>query len=432
MRNSASALALQLCLDFDQLIAPAKPVIPVAPQPTLFTTTIVDAAQPPREAPVDFSFAAGRTLARSWKDRARDNVEAIRLLNLLDREQRSASPAEQDTISRFIGFGASELANTMFVRRGDEFREGWGELGQALVAETTDVELQSLKRATQYAHYTPEYIVRAIWDAARILGFTGGQVLEPGCGSGLFMGLRPETLSDDTLFVGIENDPITARVASALYPNQVIRCVDFDKAPLPADFDLAIGNPPFSNLTVQNRTELGKLGLSLHDYFIAKSLEHLRPGGIALFVTSRYSLDKSDAKARRHIDGIADFLGAVRLPGKAMREEAGTDVVVDILLFQKLGRRTGSISAKFPTATKVRGRCGSTAISSIILTMFWVATNGEAASSAWTTRARPSPALISRQPLRPPCQKSHRSTKAPASRSSASPRYATRSMSRWM
>ncbi|TNE43753.1 MAG: lactate dehydrogenase [Sphingomonadales bacterium] len=340
MRNSASALALQLCLDFDQLIAPAKPVIPVAPQPTLFTTTIVDAAQPPREAPVDFSFAAGRTLARSWKDRARDNVEAIRLLNLLDREQRSASPAEQDTISRFIGFGASELANTMFVRRGDEFREGWGELGQALVAETTDVELQSLKRATQYAHYTPEYIVRAIWDAARILGFTGGQVLEPGCGSGLFMGLRPETLSDDTLFVGIENDPITARVASALYPNQVIRCVDFDKAPLPADFDLAIGNPPFSNLTVQNRTELGKLGLSLHDYFIAKSLEHLRPGGIALFVTSRYSLDKSDAKARRHIDGIADFLGAVRLPGKAMREEAGTDVVVDILLFQKHGSAT--------------------------------------------------------------------------------------------
>ena len=138
-------------------------------------------------------------------------------------------------------------------------------------------------------------------------------------------GLRPDALSQDTLFVGIDNDPVTARVAKALYPGQVIRCVDFDKAPLPSDFDLAIGNPPFSNLTVQNRTELGKLGLSLHDYFIARSLEHLRPGGIALFVTSRYSLDKSDPKARHHIDSIADFLGAVRLPGRVMRQEAGTD-----------------------------------------------------------------------------------------------------------
>lgn len=335
MRNSASALTLQLCLDFDQPVAPAKPVASIAPEAPLFTTADADAAQSSRDAPVDFSFARGRTLAPSWKGRAQDNVEAIRLLNLLDRERRSASPAEQEAIAKFIGFGASELANNMFARREHDFREGWQDLAQALVAETTDAELQSLKRATQYAHYTPEYIIRAMWNAARVLGFTGGQILEPGCGSGLFIGLRPDTLSEDTLFVGIENDPVTARVASALYPNQLIRCIDFDKASLPADFDLAIGNPPFSNLTIQNRTELGRLGLSLHDYFIAKSLEQLRPGGIALFVSSRYSLDKSDPKARRHIDGIADLLGAVRLPGQAMRQEAGTDVVVDILLFQK-------------------------------------------------------------------------------------------------
>ncbi len=341
MRNSASALALQLRLDFQQPLAPVEsrsspdtlelPLL--SPRPSV-------AAAPPTVDLIDFSFAAGRTLAHTWKARAQDNVAAIRLLNLLDCEGRPATEGEQEAISRFIGFGASELANTMFARRGDAFREGWDELGQALVAETTDAELQSLKRATQYAHYTPEYIIRAMWAAARILGFAGGQVLEPGCGSGLFMGLRPEGLSQDTLFVGIENDPVTARVASALYPNQVIRCIDFDKASLPGNFDLAIGNPPFSNLTIQNKTEIGRLGLSLHDFFIAKSLEHLRPGGIALFVTSRYSLDKSDHKARRHIDGIADFLGAVRLPGKAMREEAGTDVVVDILLFQKHGSDT--------------------------------------------------------------------------------------------
>ncbi|MGD9811022.1 MAG: helicase-related protein [Sphingobium sp.] len=336
MRNSASALALQLSLDFDQ---------PVAPIGTGITSKMEELplfppkpAEPAGISPVcrqDFSFVAGRVLAPSWKGRARDNIEAIRLLNQLDREHRPATSAEQALIARFIGFGASELANGIFADRAGEFRPGWEELGQSLIAETTDAELQSLKRATQYAHYTPEYIIRAMWEAAGTLGFTGGQILEPGCGSGLFMGLRPDHLTGDTVFVGIENDPVTARVASALYPGQIVRCVDFDKATLPADFDLVIGNPPFSNLTIQNKTQIGRLGLSLHDYFIAKSLDHLRPGGIALFVTSRYSLDKSDPRARRHIDTIADFLGAVRLPGKAMREEAGTDVVVDILLFQK-------------------------------------------------------------------------------------------------
>lgn len=332
MRNSASALALQLCLDFDQ---PIKPALEPPKTSTLASDLFEVTAKPPPAPAIDFSFAAGRLLAPSWKARAQDNIEAIRLLNLIDREGRGATPAEQEAIAKFIGFGASDLANNMFARRGDEYRPGWEELGQSLVAQTTETELQSLKRATQYAHYTPEYIVRAMWEAARILGFTGGQILEPGCGSGLFMGLRPADLSSDTLFVGIENDPITARVAAALYPRQIIRCIDFDKASLPGDFDLAIGNPPFSNVTVQNRTPLGRMGLSLHDFFIARSIEQLRPGGIAMFVTSRYSLDKSDPTARQHIDAMADFLGAVRLPGKAMRDEAGTDVVVDILLFQK-------------------------------------------------------------------------------------------------
>lgn len=336
MRNSASALALQLCLDFDEIVAAVGETIARdAEEPRALAPDVPGASNPPPRGSADFSFAAGRTLAPSWKARAHDNIEAIALLNLLDRERRAAAPAEQQRIARFIGFGASELANGIFADRSGAFRAGWEELGQRLIAETTDLELQSLKRATQYAHYTPDYIVRAMWDAARILGFARGQVLEPGCGSGNFMGLRPDHLSPETVFVGIENDPITARVASALYPGQIIRCIDFDKASLPDDFDLAIGNPPFSNLSVHNRTALGKLGLSLHDFFIAKSLECLRPGGLALFVTSRYTLDKSDPKARLHIDGIADFLGAVRLPGKAMREEAGTDVVVDILLFQK-------------------------------------------------------------------------------------------------
>jgi N12 class adenine-specific DNA methylase len=336
MRNSASALALQLSLDFDAIVASVINTCAADPaDPGFAVSRTCDNGKASSIGPVDFSLAAGRSLASSWKDRARDNIEAIRLLKLLDSQQRGATPAEQQAIARFIGFGASELANNIFADRGGRFRDGWEELGRSLAAETTDAELQSLKRATQYAHFTPEYIVRAMWDAARVLGFTGGQVLEPGCGSGLFIGLRPDTLSPDTRFVGIENDPVTARIATALYPGQIIRCIDFGKATLPGDFDLAIGNPPFSNLSIQNRTSLGRLGLSLHDFFIAKSLEHLRPGGVALFVTSRYSLDKSDTKARRHMDAIADFLGAVRLPAKAMKQEAGTDVIVDVLLFRR-------------------------------------------------------------------------------------------------
>ena len=324
---------LQLSLDFDILLAPVAIVAVAVPEQVAGIEA--DADRIPHPSATDVSLAAGRMLALSWRGRANDNLEAIRLLNLLDREARPATSDEQQQIAKFTGFGASDLANNAFADRAGVFRAGWADLGEALIAETSDVELQSLRRATQYAHYTPEYIVRAMWAAAQRLGFSGGQILEPGCGSGLFMGLRPDGLSDDTLFVGIENDPVTARVAQALYPNQIIRCIDFDKARLPRDFDLAIGNPPFSNLSIRDRTPLGRLGLSLHDYFIAKAIDQLRPGGIALFVTSRYTLDKSDPAARRHIDGMADFLGAVRLPAKAMKDEAGTDVVVDILLFSK-------------------------------------------------------------------------------------------------
>lgn len=336
MPNSASALALQMSLDFDQIVAHAigamdgKSVPP--PLAGLPSGQLVPASRPKL---LDFSLAGEHGLAPTWLERACDNVEAIRLLTLIEREQRAADPDEQARIARFTGFGASDLANGMFPDRSGEYRQGWREAGQSLAQLVSDAELHSLKRATQYAHYTPAHIVRAMWKAASILGFKGGQILEPGCGSGLFMGLRPKDLSSDSLFVGIENDPVTARVAKALYPNQMIRCESFDKSVLPQDFDLAIGNPPFSNLSIRDRTAIGQLGLSLHDFFIAKSIEHLRPGGIALFVTSRYTLDKSDPRARSHIGSMADFLGAVRLPGKAMRQEAGTDVVVDILLFQK-------------------------------------------------------------------------------------------------
>ena len=180
-------------------------------------------------------------------------------------------------------------------------------------------------------------MVRAIWRALRRMGFSGGRVLEPGCGTGLFFALMPEALETKTTLTGVEMDPITARIAKLLYPNARIRAEDFTKARIAETYDLVIGNPPFSSRTVRADDPAGRLSLSLHDYFIARSIERLRPGGLAAFVTSRWTMDKADPTARMFLASMADLVGAVRLPEGAMRAAAGTDVVVDILFFQKRG-----------------------------------------------------------------------------------------------
>jgi SAM-dependent methyltransferase len=172
-------------------------------------------------------------------------------------------------------------------------------------------------------------MIRAIWRALRRMGFDGGRVLEPGCGTGLFFALCPEALVGKLALTGVEMDPTTARIAKLLYPNALIRHEDFTKAKLPELYDLAIGNPPFSDRTVRADDPAGELRLSVHDYFIARSVERLRPGGLAAFVTSRWTMDKVDGKARQQIAAMADLIGAVRLPEGAMHDRAGTEVVVD-------------------------------------------------------------------------------------------------------
>ena len=276
-----------------------------------------------------------RLLAPNWKGRAADNLAAIRLLQDLEREDRAATTEEQERLARFTAFGGGDLSQSMFRRAGEDFRGGWEDLGRELEQLVNQEEIAGLARATQYAHYTPEFMVRAMWDALIRMGFSGGNVLEPGCGTGLFLAMLPERAAGKVALTGIEADPITARIAAKLFPEAWIRAEDFTKARLTERYDVVIGNPPFSDRTVRADDAAGKLHLSLHDYFIARSIERLKPGGVAAFVTSRWTMDKFVATAREHIATMADLIGAVRMPQGAMAADAGTEVVVDVLLFQR-------------------------------------------------------------------------------------------------
>jgi hypothetical protein len=283
-------------------------------------------------APTNFRLLGDRRLAPTWRQRAADNLAAIRLLKQIEAEDRPATAAEQARLIRFIGFGATDLSKLL---GNGSLPPGFEPIAKALGGLVTPQERAALARATQYAHYTPENIVRAMWKGLRQLGFTGGAVLEAGFGTGLFNALMPEGIAMRSSFLGVERDPITARIAKLLYPESDIWEADFIKAILPPDFDLAIGNPPFANTVIKSDDEVGKLGVTLHNYFIARSIERLRPGGLGAFVASRYFMDAGDITARQYIASQADLLAAIRLPEAAMRADAGTDVVVDLTFFRK-------------------------------------------------------------------------------------------------
>ncbi|MDZ7601084.1 MAG: N-6 DNA methylase, partial [Hoeflea sp.] len=290
----------------------------------------------------NFHLSGSRDLANGWKARARDNLDAIALAAVVAAEDRPATAQEQARLIRFTGFGASNLANAIFTRPGEEgFRKGWSELGEKLQETVCEADYASLARCTQYAHFTPEFIVRAIWKGLQRLGWRGGRILEPGIGTGLFPVLMPEPFRASSFVTGLELDPVTARIARLLLPVARIIEGDFARTDLPAHFDLAIGNPPFSNRIVRSDRAYRSMGLRLHDYFIARSIDLLKPGALAAFVTSSGTMDKVDATAREYIARSADLVAAIRLPEGSFRADAGTDVVVDILFFRK--RKPGEL-----------------------------------------------------------------------------------------
>ena len=278
------------------------------------------------------------TRDRSWKEVAKRNVEIVELVKKIKAENRLATAEEKALLSKFTGWGASEIANGVFPDRYGEYKSGWKEIGERLQAALTEEEYAQAKRTTQYAHYTSEGVIRSIYGGMERLGFKGGNIVEPGMGVGLFRGLMPDGVAQATTYTGIEFDTLTGEIASLLYPQSNVIIGDFTKTSLPKDFfDASVGNPPFGSIRITNDPEYKKHGFMLHDYFFAKTIDRVKPGGILVFVTSKGTMDKGNDRARKYLAERANLLGAIRLPQTAFKDNAGTEVVTDVLFLQKRG-----------------------------------------------------------------------------------------------
>ena len=260
------------------------------------------------------------------KAKFRANMAAIRLLQELEFEGLQASPEQQEILSRYVGWGG--LADAF-----DENKPNWSDEFAELYATLSPEEYDAARASTLNAHYTSPTVIKAIYEAVGNMGFQTGNILEPSMGVGNFFGLLPEQMQDSKLY-GVELDSITGRIAKQLYPQANITVAGFETTDRRDFYDLAIGNVPFGQYQVNDRA-YNKLGFSIHNYFFAKALDQVRPGGVIAFVTSRYTMDSKDDRARKYIAERAELLGAIRLPNNAFKANAGTDVVSDILFLQK-------------------------------------------------------------------------------------------------
>ena len=263
------------------------------------------------------------------KAKFRANMAAIHLLQELEFEGLQASPEQQEILSRYVGWGG--LADAF-----DPDKAGWRVEYDELKGVLSPEEYAAARASTLNAHYTSPTVIRTIYDAVENMGFQTGNILEPSMGVGNFFGMLPESMKSSRLY-GVELDSITGRIAKQLYPKADITVAGFETTDRKDFFDLAVGNVPFGQYQVSDRA-FDKLGFSIHNYFFAKALEQVRPGGVVAFVTSRYTMDAKDSAARKYIAQRADFLGALRLPNNAFKANAGTDVVSDIIFLQKRDR----------------------------------------------------------------------------------------------
>ena len=257
------------------------------------------------------------------------NIEAIRTLFKLGQEHRGATAEEQQVLSQYVGWGG--LADAF-----DPGKDSWAKEYAALKGLLSEDEYAAARSSTLNAHYTSPTVIRSIYDAVERMGFHSGNILEPSMGVGNFFGMLPDSMADSRLY-GVELDSITGRIAKKLYPQADITVAGFETTDRRDFYDLAVGNVPFGQYKVNDKA-YNKLGFSIHNYFFAKAIDQVRPGGIIAFVTSRYTMDSKDSTARKHMAERADLLGAIRLPNNAFRANAGTDVVSDIIFLQKRDR----------------------------------------------------------------------------------------------
>ena len=298
-------------------------------------------AEAPKEQPqidksgaVNFHIApeteesAGKGFAA--KEKFRQNVEAIRTLEKIESENRIATPEEQEILAKYVGWGG--LADAF-----DETKANWASEYQELKSLLSAEEYDSARESTLNAHYTSPVIIKAIYDAMERMGFSKGNILEPAMGIGNFFGMLPEKMQESRLY-GVELDGITGRIARQLYPNADVKITGFEKTDYPNDFfDVAIGNVPFGQYKVADRA-YDKHNFLIHDYFFAKALDKVRPGGVVAFVTSKGTMDKKSPEVRKYLAQRAELLGAIRLPNTAFKENAGTEVTSDILFLKKRDR----------------------------------------------------------------------------------------------
>ena len=355
----------------------------------------------PAKSGLNYAFGDGDlTYAGGWLKKATQNVDAVELVKKLETEKRQATREEQSVLAKFIGWGASELANSIFGKtldkqaevidqydraieafdgmrqyemmnsrsngywsayqvinaKNDGFRYGsdisrdmlekarpdmgakkWASLRDRLKAVMTESEWKDASKSTKYAHYTSKPVVQSIFSAVSKMGFKGGTILEPGAGIGVFPGLMPAEMATNSIYTGIEFDPITGGILKQLMPDERILVESFIDSKLPENFyDVAIGNPPFSgDVTVLADPKYVKHAFKLHDYFFAKTIDSVKPGGLVVFVTSRFTMDKKTDKARAFMAERADLVGAIRLPQTAFQKNAGTEVVTDVLFLRK-------------------------------------------------------------------------------------------------